>query len=493
MLPLPIEVVESIIDHLSFSFYTLKACALVCKSWYPRSRLHLLRRIVLFSRTQVKHFAHVMQRSLHVGPDSLAITNVSNMVSEVVLRGDDSTLDIPPTTARASPPNRAPSIAHLSTFAVMLARKLPRLTYLGITSATFTRSSLHPDVHLHLSAFVSITWLDLHNVAFASPADFARLVCAFPGVRRLGCWAARPMFAIPTNVTPSNDGKDTGSDAVDAYWEKHFHPGWFARKAPGLQLADLTLNGVHNARTVVSVLVRAGLATRLTYMTIGYYAPVPEQDIQPLLEGAGRTLATLDVTLVPERQAEPKLLNDSAVPVYRTALNLSSNTNLAVLFLRYPLSLASDTTTALEWLPHLLASAAPALRQVMLVLDIRHQVDAAPLDRICAAFTPAVCAAIEEAICAIAEPPDLDAPQSVAGTGSDLRAPPSEQQQRRPKFKFEQLIGIQFALWVSAAPGLAAPDAEEWRARLLPRFPLLCAHNVFYTKTAVEDWVGFQH
>lgn len=47
---LPPELIDKIIDNLSADPGTLKKCAIVCRSWCPRSRVHLFRHIRLHVR-----------------------------------------------------------------------------------------------------------------------------------------------------------------------------------------------------------------------------------------------------------------------------------------------------------------------------------------------------------------------------------------------------------------------------------------------------------
>ena len=43
----PVEITETIIDYVKYDTPTLSACALVCRSWAPRSLHHLTRKCTL--------------------------------------------------------------------------------------------------------------------------------------------------------------------------------------------------------------------------------------------------------------------------------------------------------------------------------------------------------------------------------------------------------------------------------------------------------------
>jgi len=52
-----------VIDHLWYHTETLKACTLVCKLWYLRSRFHLLESVVLDQRAQIFNLAKIVRRT----------------------------------------------------------------------------------------------------------------------------------------------------------------------------------------------------------------------------------------------------------------------------------------------------------------------------------------------------------------------------------------------------------------------------------------------
>ncbi len=67
--PLPLEVEESIIDHLSDDTEALRNCALTCRSWATRSQFHLFRAIRVKTRAQLDALydyfdAHPRRRTL---------------------------------------------------------------------------------------------------------------------------------------------------------------------------------------------------------------------------------------------------------------------------------------------------------------------------------------------------------------------------------------------------------------------------------------------
>ncbi|KAH9840750.1 uncharacterized protein C8Q71DRAFT_741067 [Rhodofomes roseus] len=81
----PTELYECIIDYVGQAedAVTLRVCALVSQSWYPRARLHLVRSVVLCTRKEVLGFAQMVRH----GRGPMGLVDVGNMVHKVILRG----------------------------------------------------------------------------------------------------------------------------------------------------------------------------------------------------------------------------------------------------------------------------------------------------------------------------------------------------------------------------------------------------------------------
>ncbi|THH30582.1 hypothetical protein EUX98_g3604 [Antrodiella citrinella] len=163
---IPIEVCEQIIDYCWGTkpwryddHATLWACALTCRSWYPRSHTLLYRNIVLTSgesldRLTLSLFARqengrlVQQLRIRPKPGS---KNMHTWVGIVPLRLFKMLTNM-----------HTLSLMHVSTYLI--------------------RSS---EFHLGYSQFKTVHTLSLRFVSFTSFADFSRFICNFPALRNL--------------------------------------------------------------------------------------------------------------------------------------------------------------------------------------------------------------------------------------------------------------------------------------------------------------------
>ncbi|KZT05514.1 uncharacterized protein LAESUDRAFT_607097, partial [Laetiporus sulphureus 93-53] len=103
---LPIEVWENVVNHPWDDQRALKRCGLVCRAWYPPRRFHLHRRITIWSAKGVKAYATVLKQT----------PELSKWAHDMTIRG-----------------NRLVAyLSALSTAAILLAPKLPRLEQLTI-------------------------------------------------------------------------------------------------------------------------------------------------------------------------------------------------------------------------------------------------------------------------------------------------------------------------------------------------------------------------
>ncbi|KZT07320.1 uncharacterized protein LAESUDRAFT_812305 [Laetiporus sulphureus 93-53] len=147
-LELPIEVWENVINHLWDDQRALRRCMLVCRAWYPPSLFHLRRLIRIKTVKTVMAYAKKLKRR----------PELSKRPYDMTIVGKYQETDL----------------SALSTAAIMLARKLPRLERLTIQNSEWKLSTMHGDIFLHLSAF-SVTRLHLHIVMFPSITVLARL------------------------------------------------------------------------------------------------------------------------------------------------------------------------------------------------------------------------------------------------------------------------------------------------------------------------------
>lgn len=192
-LPIPIEVVEKIIDIVGETRYdynhtftenlysTWKACALTCRAMTPRSQYWLFRHIVLSSQSQATSLANLLKLNPKVGSytDKLSISTPETQVGWI------------------------------SWIPLLLAPRLTNLTVLRLEGNLFSRA--HTNLITSLSSFKSVKKLQLYNVTFSTLAAFVRLVQAFPRLAVLRSlyttWKPHPPSAEYHPVPCSRDRK----------------------------------------------------------------------------------------------------------------------------------------------------------------------------------------------------------------------------------------------------------------------------------------------
>ncbi|KAI0698665.1 hypothetical protein C8Q76DRAFT_861861 [Earliella scabrosa] len=160
--PLPLEIEERIIDGLQDSVATLRLCALVCRSWYIRSRYNLLRKITVTTVGDVDKLC----THFHVRP------GLKSIVSELQIR------------LRVNSP-RCQDIIWIP-----LARQLPRLCKLRLSGRGQRRD--FPHISFHQTTLTGLRYshppvktLELDYITLRSPQDLLRLLMALPSLRNL--------------------------------------------------------------------------------------------------------------------------------------------------------------------------------------------------------------------------------------------------------------------------------------------------------------------
>ena len=161
---LPIDICEAIIDacgcenYLRLRYTTLRACALTCKPWHPRSRYNLLGRVRFRRPQQVESFLETI----------IADPPLADLVHE---------LHITPADAHhhgffpiANPP---------------LVKRLRSLRKLVLGQLDW--NSLPPFYHAFIGNFNTISVLEISNIVFHAPGDLARLVWFLPKLNELSC------------------------------------------------------------------------------------------------------------------------------------------------------------------------------------------------------------------------------------------------------------------------------------------------------------------
>ena len=186
---LPVEVWEHIIDQLRQYPKELSRCGQVCKSWYARTRYHLIVTTTLSAPIQVYRFERLLR----------AFTTLRARVKQIIIRGSGGSLSQP----------RRP-IPHFGTFTLMFARKLPAVETLCIYDAIWQMGTpQHNSVFVHLQSFTRITELRLLRTTFPTKLVLARLICGLPSLTTLACtavdfcsstWNTAAFRAIPPRV-----------------------------------------------------------------------------------------------------------------------------------------------------------------------------------------------------------------------------------------------------------------------------------------------------
>ncbi|KAH9949194.1 hypothetical protein B0H21DRAFT_730066 [Amylocystis lapponica] len=173
----PTEVFERIIDYSSQivvglwwydtapDYRTLRACALTCSAWLPRSRYNLLSTVRLTTKSQLMTLAQCLSATPHF------CHLVRDLRVIYYTRGN---------------------VQPLLSFPAVLAHIFPHVTTLTLQSDGRGPIPGHLDTRftpsfLPISGMTSITELNLIRISFGTPKECAYLVCELPNLRTLRC------------------------------------------------------------------------------------------------------------------------------------------------------------------------------------------------------------------------------------------------------------------------------------------------------------------
>ena len=155
---------------------TLRACALTCRAWTPRTQLHMFRILCIRcspnTRGDINNFRSLLARAP-------ALTSLVTTVVAKASKGENSTLH---------------------TIPIILPPLLARLTFLRLSGGLF-----YPALRTFpaMRRFTSVTKLSLFGVTFCSPQDLRRTVDSFKALLILEivniAWQPRP------SSSPSSD------------------------------------------------------------------------------------------------------------------------------------------------------------------------------------------------------------------------------------------------------------------------------------------------
>ncbi|KZT11563.1 uncharacterized protein LAESUDRAFT_276807 [Laetiporus sulphureus 93-53] len=149
---LPVEITDSVIDHLRDDYPSLFACALACRAWLPRARFHIFRRVVAMDVAGYDRLAHLSNANQDI---AYAIVHLS------IIKGSQ--------LRRTNVDREWPTILS----------KLSRLEDLSVSQ--WSASELPEEVVQDLPKYFShIKTLRLQGVHAWRPwkPDFPRLLCA---------------------------------------------------------------------------------------------------------------------------------------------------------------------------------------------------------------------------------------------------------------------------------------------------------------------------
>ncbi|KAI0693699.1 hypothetical protein C8T65DRAFT_63318 [Cerioporus squamosus] len=145
----PVEIAEHIIDVLWNDNGALRQCALTCRAWLPRSRLHIFHSIALCKRSKVYAFAGLLDTE----------RSIEQLVQNVEINFEKNTLP-------------------LDSFFAVLGHRLPRLLReLSLTGDIFAyQLDVTRRTCLHASLLTTITSLTLQHAVLRSFGDLARFL-----------------------------------------------------------------------------------------------------------------------------------------------------------------------------------------------------------------------------------------------------------------------------------------------------------------------------
>ncbi|KZT08111.1 uncharacterized protein LAESUDRAFT_75822 [Laetiporus sulphureus 93-53] len=280
---LPIEVWENVIDHLWDDRDALKACIFVCRAWYSPSRFHLHRQIEIQSVKGVKAYVKELKQTPELSK------RAHNMTIDGIWGSD---------------------LSSLSTAAILLARKLPRLERLTIRRSEWRPWTMHKDIFLHLSAF-SVTRLVLYDVTFPSVTVFGRLICALPCLVELKC----------THLIFTHD---------------HFHRDAFGLYCNRVKICSLSIMLKHTAvpDSLIDFLANICISSHLQRCIIRHdpsseYSPY-KGELQRLLNASLGSLSELQFDL---ELARSERQTDTEMSAADSVLSLNHNISLQRLWL----------------------------------------------------------------------------------------------------------------------------------------------------------------
>ena len=172
---IPSELAEVIIDNLNKHVRSLRACALTCRAWHPRSRYHILSSIRIESR---EHLASICEYFT-------SHPQMTELVRSILVAPAGSETN-PRSLLEALPVRLLSQVRNLQRYSVR---------YSSTNTQSLCAISLHPITLVRIKVYFNVDELNLGPLEFRSPAELARLLAAVPRLRVLIC----------TDLTFAND------------------------------------------------------------------------------------------------------------------------------------------------------------------------------------------------------------------------------------------------------------------------------------------------
>ncbi|KAG6909907.1 hypothetical protein DXG01_014427 [Tephrocybe rancida] len=175
---IPKEVVEIIIERIaSFDVPTLRACSLVCRSWLPLSRGHLIPTVSLSSKN-VRSFLRLLDSPY---------STISQSIHHVSVQSDSNAISHRrPRESRIYPPDFNVTQGCPFTCDETLLQRLTPFTALTSLSFSWLREGLASPTSITLvQGFSGLTKIEFRTCTFPSFEKFAGMICSLQKLRWL--------------------------------------------------------------------------------------------------------------------------------------------------------------------------------------------------------------------------------------------------------------------------------------------------------------------
>ncbi|KAG6831069.1 hypothetical protein H0H92_012992 [Tricholoma furcatifolium] len=179
---IPSEVIAIIVERIAnFDVPTLMACSLVCRSWLPVSRCHLIPTVSIGSKN-VKSFLRLLDSPYSTISDSIHHVSIHSESAAISHRKPRESL-------RIYPPDSASTVSSTGRPFTCDETLLRRLTlFPALTSLTFSwlrEGHALPTSNALMQGFSALTKIEFRTCTFPSFEMFTYLICALKNLRCL--------------------------------------------------------------------------------------------------------------------------------------------------------------------------------------------------------------------------------------------------------------------------------------------------------------------